>query len=242
MAYCANCGSEMSDDTRFCGRCGTPSQQVTAAGPAADTAQSQAAGPTAQAGRSGAAPQQLTFSMSRLRPGDLIAAGGSLLLLVTLFLPWYSAHESQATRTPSLAEVAHLESLAIAICGGKSACLNSSAKSISISALHGGAGGWRVLILILALITLAYLLVRAILPGELRLPVQHWQLVTGLMAVTALLAFIALLVNPLSAFNGLGATASVGIGAILGLIVALAAVAGGVLLRTEAAPAGLLPA
>jgi len=234
----------MPDDTRFCGRCGTPSQEVTAAGSAAATGQSQpaqAAWPTGQAESSAAGPQQLTFSLSRLRPGDLIAGGGSLLLLITLFLPWYSAHRSPATRTPSPADISHIESLVVAICGGNSACLNNN-NAPSISALHGGAGGWRVLILILAIVTLVYLLVRAFLPSELRLPVQHWQLVTGLTAVTAVLALVALLANPFSALNGFGATASVGVGAIIGLIAALAAVAGGVLLRTGAPHAGQMPA
>lgn len=202
MAYCGNCGAEMPDNTRFCGRCGTPSQQITAASPATGTGQSQppeAAWPTTQAESTAAAPQQPAFNPSRLRPGDLIAGGGSLLLLITLFLPWYSAHRSLATRTPAPADISHIESLAAAICGGNSTCLNNAP---SISALHGGAGGWRVLILILAIITLGYLLVRAFLPSEPRLPVQHWQLVTGLTAVTALLALVALLANPLSALNG----------------------------------------
>ena len=195
----------------------------------------------AEANRGAARPRP-NFSLSKLRPGDLIAGGGSLLLLIALFLPWYTAHESPATRTPSLADVSRLESLAVAICGGRSACLNSSAKSISISALHGGAGGWRVLILILALVTLVYLLVRAFLPSEPRLPVQHWQIVTALTGVTAVLALIALLANPLSIFNGFGATAGLGIGAIIGLIVALAAVVGGVLLRAQAPQPGPTPA
>jgi zinc-ribbon domain len=241
MAYCANCGAEMPDGIRFCGRCGTSSQQIAAAGPAASAGQSQpaqAAWPTSQTDRTAAAPQQPALNLRRLRPGDLIAGGGSLLLLITLFLPWYSAHQSPATRTPSPADVSHIESLALAICGGNSTCLNNAP---SLSALHGGAGGWRILIAILAIITLVYLLVRAFLPTEPRLPVQHWQLVTALTAVTALLTLIALLANPLSALNGFGATASVGVGAIIGLIAALAAVAGGVLLRTGAPPAGQKP-
>lgn len=175
--------------------------------------------------------RQLKFDPSRLRPGDLIAGGGALLLLIALFLPWYSAHQSAVTRTPSVTDAAKLESLALAICGGRTACLNSNATTISISALHGGAGGWRLLILLLALVTLAYLAVRAFLPQEPKLPVQHWQIVTGVTALMALLAILALLANPLSIFNGFGATASVGFGAIIGVIVALGAVVGGVLLR-----------
>lgn len=234
MAYCGNCGAEMPEDTRFCGECGTPSEQIAAPVPAAGTGQSQpaqAAWPTTQAGSTAAAPQQPSFNPSRLRTGDLIAGGGTLLLLITLFLPWYTAHRSPVTRTPVAADISHIESLAAAICGGSATCSNNAP---SISALHGGAGGWRVLILILAIITLVYLLVRTFLPNEPRLPVQHWQLVTGLTAVTAFLALIALLANPLSALNGLGATASIGFGAIIGVIAALAAVAGGLRLRAEA--------
>jgi hypothetical protein len=185
--------------------------------------------------RAAAAPRQRTVNGSRLRPGDLIAAGGSLLVLITLFLPWYTAHQSQATRTPSLADISRLGALASAICGGRAACL-SNASTISISALHGGAGGWRILILILAIVTFAYLLVKVVLPDPSRLP--HWQLVTGLTTLTGILTLIALLANPLNAFNGLGATAGIGIGAIIGLIAALAAVGGGVLLRAGAPSGG----
>ena len=158
-----------------------------------------------------------------------------------LFLPWYSAHNSKATRTPSQADITRLERLVTAICGGNSTCLNNK-NPPNISALHSGAGGWRVLILILVIVTLGYLLVRAFLPSEPRLPVQHWQLVTGLTAVTALLVLIALLANPLSILNGFGATASVGLGAIIGLVAALVAVAGGVLLRSAAPKASQMPA
>jgi hypothetical protein len=173
--------------------------------------------------------------MSRLRLGDLIAGGGSLLLLIALFLPWYTAHHSPATKTPSAADIAKITSLANAICGGISNCGNNDP---SISALHSGAGGWRYLILILAIVTLVYVLVRAFLPSEPRLGVQHWQLVIGLTGMTALLALIALIANPLSILNGFGATASIGFGAIIGVIVALAAVVGGILLRTGAPSAG----
>lgn len=265
MTFCGSCGAEMPDDTRFCGRCGTASQQaaaadaagspaaagdtsaardISAAGPTAVTGQSQsaqAAWPTTQAQSTAPARQQISFSLSRLRLGDLIAGGGSLLLLIALFLPWYSAHRSAVTRTPSTADIAHLESLVVAICGGNSTCLNNN-NAPDISALHGGAGGWRVLILILAIVTIVYLLIRAFLPSEPRLPVQHWQLATGLTALTAVLTLIALLVNPLSALNGLGATATLSIGAIVGLIAALAAVAGGILLRPRAPRADQVPA
>jgi hypothetical protein len=266
VAYCGSCGTEMPEGTRFCGRCGSPSQQPAEAGPTAATGESQpaqaawppaatgqsqppqtswpagatgqsqppqAAWPAAQTQSTAASPRQVSFSLSRLRPGGLIAGGGSLLLLITLFLPWYSAHSSPVTRTPSPADIAHVESLVAAICGGSLSCRNSN-NPPAISALHGGAGGWRLLILILAIVTIAYLLVRAFLPREPRLPVQHWQLATGLTSVTAVLVLVALLVNPLSALNGFGDTATLGIGAIIGLIAALAAVVGSVLLRPGA--------
>lgn len=242
MNHCSNCGAEVPPDARFCGRCGTEYPVVGTAGygsPQPAPAQSAAWTQPPQSSQrpaatgAGATGLALRFNAGRLRPGDLIAGGGTFLLLITLFLPWYSAHQSPVTRTPTMVDAAKLESLAVAICGGRSACLNSNATSISISALHGGAGGWRLLIAILAIVTLAYLAVRAFLPEEPRLPVRHWELVTGLTGLAALLALIALLANPLSAFNGFGATASIGIGAILGVIVALAAVTGGILLRPE---------
>ena len=80
MTYCANCNAEMPDDAQVCGNCGIPRQQATAAGHAADPGQSQAATQVpwpATAPDRTTAGSQLSFNASRLRLGDLLAAGGS---------------------------------------------------------------------------------------------------------------------------------------------------------------------
>ncbi|MDA8279752.1 MAG: zinc ribbon domain-containing protein [Actinomycetota bacterium] len=102
--------------------------------------------------------------------------------------------------------------------------------SASTSAMGSGAGGWRVLVLVLALLTIGYLLVRTVL-STVRLPIPHWQFLTVLTVVVALLTLLAFLVKPGVDTTGLG-TAGIGTswsyGAYIGLVAAVAAVGGAV--------------
>ena len=102
--------------------------------------------------------------------------------------------------------------------------------SASTSAMGSGAGGWRVLVLVLALLTIGYLLVRTVW-STVRLPIPHWQFLTVLTVVVALLTLLAFLVKPGVDTTGLG-TAGIGTswsyGAYIGLVAAVAAVGGAV--------------
>ncbi len=102
--------------------------------------------------------------------------------------------------------------------------------SVSTSAMGSGAGGWRVLVLVVAVLTLGYLLVRTIWSTP-RLPIPHWQFLTVLTVLLALLTLLAFLVKPGVDTTGLGGTvigSSWSYGAYIGLVAALAAVGGAV--------------
>jgi hypothetical protein len=70
-----------------------------------------------------------------------------------------------------------------------------SGTSVTVSTTRPGAGGWRVLILILCIVIVGYLFVRTIweLPG---LPIPHWQVLAAATILNALLTIIAFLVKP----------------------------------------------
>lgn len=53
--------------------------------------------PQSQAGTATSSGTQLSFDFRRLRPGDLIAGIASFVVLITLFLPWYSFAASAAS-------------------------------------------------------------------------------------------------------------------------------------------------
>ena len=94
---------------------------------------------------------------------------------------------------------------------------------LSESAL--GADGWMYLVLILNLVILGYLVARAMW-DNLRLPLPHWQALAGVTGLDLLLTLICFITKPS------GTTWS--FGAYVGLLAALAAVAGAVIRRNEA--------
>jgi hypothetical protein len=100
----------------------------------------------------------------------------------------------------------------------------------SVSALGDGAGGWRVLILVLDILILLYLLIRTMTPRGLHLPLPHWQLLTALLGLEFLLTLLAFLVKP----SGGGISVSWSYGAYMGLVFAIVALAGGIMRRNEA--------
>jgi hypothetical protein len=170
---CGRCGADNADQARFCMSCGSPFGKDSF----------------------GAGDPTTNIDFRRLGPGDLLAGGATVLLFVSLFLPWY-----------------------------RYGFLGSS---VTVSAMGAGAGGWRVMILILCVVIVAYLFVRAIweLPG---LPVPHWQVLAAATILNALLTIIAFLVKPGGGVTGLiGADVGWSWGAYVGLAVALLAVAGG---------------
>lgn len=70
--HCTQCGKPLSANAKFCPSCGGPNAVATS------TAAAQVAHP-------------VTSDVHRLAPADFVAGGATVLLFVTLFLPWYSA-------------------------------------------------------------------------------------------------------------------------------------------------------
>ena len=104
----------------------------------------------------------------------------------------------------------------------------------STSALGSGAGGWRVLILVLDILILLYLFIRTMTPRGFHLPLPHWQLLTVFLGLQFLLVLLAFLVKPSATdLNGVPISISWGYGAFIGLVASLIALAGGIMRRSE---------
>jgi hypothetical protein len=114
----------------------------------------------------------------------------------------------------------------LAVCSVQRAvCTTIVPPQLSVSALGGGAGGWRFLILVMAIIVLLYLLSRTLDVVAKAVP-SHWPMLVGLTAFQGLLVLIGFFANPLSILDSLGSS-SWAAGAFLALIAAIAAVGGG---------------
>jgi hypothetical protein len=165
-----------------------------------------------------------------LRPGDLIAGIASFLVFIPVFPPWYSfaASADAASANATLAQ----QQLMLAVCSDQPViCESNVPPRFSISALGGGAGGWRFLILVVAIITVLYLLSRTLDVAAQAVPI-HWQVLLGLTALQGLLALIAFAANPLSTLDSLGSS-SWAFGAFLALIAAVAAVVSAIVVMQE---------
>jgi len=189
--FCPSCGTALGQDSAYCPACGV---KLSAHAPST--------------GAPSPATPVTTIDPSRLGVGDAVAAVGTLVLLVTLFLPWYSL-------------TLDLGSLYSGIYAG------------SISALGDGAGGWRFLTLIVCLAILGYLFARTIWSPGRRLPLPHWQLLTVLCSINLLLAALMFLVKPLGGSSFSGLSISWAYGAYTGVCAAILAVVGSVLRRRQ---------
>ncbi len=89
IVFCYKCGAELRQDARFCDRCGTQAIGATPASPSPGTTASDSLGGL---GTQVSSPTQASFSrvLLSLPRTDLIVGAATLLLLVFLFLPWYS--------------------------------------------------------------------------------------------------------------------------------------------------------
>lgn len=95
--YCISCGHEISAGARFCRSCGARQEDSEQASrPADSTARSDErvrAGPeplVAGTRSSAAQWQTLSFDATRWSRGDLVTGVATLVLLIALFLPWFS--------------------------------------------------------------------------------------------------------------------------------------------------------
>lgn len=166
----------------------------------------------------------------RLRPGDLIAGIASFLVLISLFIPWYSfaASADSASANATLAQ----QQLMLAVCGDQPVvCESNVPPQFSVTALGGGAGGWRFLVFVVAIIVVLYVLSRTLDVVVQAVP-YHWQVLVGLTAFQGLLVLIAFFANPLGILGSLGSS-SWAFGAFLALITAIAAVVGALLVMQE---------
>jgi hypothetical protein len=152
---CSQCGNEATEGTDFCGRCGT--QLAGSAAPAAPA--NVPITPTAPA---------YSFDAGRWTANDRIVGGATLVVLISLFLPWFSVNLG-------------------ALEGGLGVVTASGTET------HG----WLWFVFIIGLFVLLYLIALAgfpVLPA--RLPLSHEQLLLGATGLNLLLVVLAFLLKP----------------------------------------------
>ena len=169
---CAQCQTANGPGSTFCINCGSSLIPAAPAGYSGPTSQGGPAAPQYQPGQAGPFVQRSStlppanFDLSRLTTVDRIVAGATLVTMISLWLPWFSASFSGLGATTT--------------------------GSISGTGYHG----WLWLEFILALALLAYLTARAAweqLPFSL--PVSHERLLTvgtGLQFLLILIGFLAM--------------------------------------------------
>ena len=243
--FCPQCGTNNPDGTHFCSNCGSalagqqgapggftpPAAQPPAAAPPAVTppaAAPPAGGYTGAPGSYAPGPPQgqgfgsavgggyqtgpagapvhsaVSVDFRRLGTGDLVAAGGTILLFISLFLAWYSVTGQDPNTGLTI--------------------------TITNSALGQYAGGFRFLVLVLAIFVFLYLLARTFAPRGFRLPLPHWQILSILVGLQLLLTILTFFLKP-SDQGGPGVSWSYG--AYIGLVASLIAMAGAVLRKNE---------
>jgi hypothetical protein len=162
---CLKCGHESADGTGSCPGCGAPwpadlsqgTRTPVSAAPAGRAAVS--ANPPVQA-------QALSFDPARWTTTDRVTGAATLVLFISLFLPWFSATASF---------------------GGFSA--SSSADALT-------AHGYLYFVLILALLLDGYLIARAMVSQLPALPVSHERLLAAVSGLNLLLVLIAVIFKP----------------------------------------------
>jgi hypothetical protein len=169
---CAQCQSANDPGSTFCINCGTSLIPPASAGYVGPTSYETPAPPQYQPGTSGSFVQRsatlppANFALSRLTTVDRVIAGATLVTMISLWLPWFSASFSGLGATTT--------------------------GSISGTGYHG----WLWLVFILALGLLAYFAAKAAwdqLP--FRLPVSdEWLLIggTGLQLLLIVIGFLAM--------------------------------------------------
>jgi hypothetical protein len=190
---CVQCGYDMVAGTEACPRCGTRAAENTTriTSPPAWTPPGGSAGHAASSG--------YNFDARRWALSEKIAGVASLVVLISLFLPWFSGSVS-SDNTLGLA---------------------AQSGSESGTAAHG----WLWLVFVIVLLILAYLVLAAgFQEMSFKSPLRRDQLLLVATGVDLLLVFIGFLLKPST--DGLaGVSIGWSIGAFLALIAAIAAVA-----------------
>jgi hypothetical protein len=192
---CAQCGYNVAAGTEVCPRCGTRA----AAGNTRLVTEVPPWTPASGPGGHAAPPAGYSFDARRWTLSDKIAGGASLVVLISLFLPWFSG----------------------SISSDNTLGLTAQTGSESGTDAHG----WLWLVFIISLLIVAYLVVAAgyqTLP--FKSPLRHDQLLLVAASVNLLLVFIGFLLKP-STYGIAGVSIGWSIGAFLALIAAIAAVA-----------------
>jgi hypothetical protein len=202
---CSRCGGEVAEGHDFCGNCGarlagyaTPADMPTTTAEAAEDVAGATAGhppstPASQA-NAGAA---YSFDARRWTPSDRIAGLATLVVLISLFLPWFSVN--------------------LAGLGG----LGVGAGVVTESGTS--AHGWLWFVFVVGLAILLYLLVAAgyqALP--VNLPLKHERLLLAATTINFLLVLLAVALKPGS--DGEPVKVGWAFGAVVALIAAIAAV------------------
>ena len=181
---CSQCGHDDAAESAACLNCGAL---------VADRAGQPAA----------AASEAFAFDANRLSRDDKIVGGATVLLLTSLFLPWYTV--SAPTVTINGATV-------------------SSGGSFSADAIGGHSWVW--IVFILGLGVLAYLVMQAgFETAVVRLPVSPVQTLLGLTGLILLLVLLGFVAKPGTGETFIMVSIGWGFGAFLGLICAIAAFA-----------------
>lgn len=180
---CVRCGSEVVDDADFCARCGAP--QTRSASPATGAA---------PLGHPGAgATTAYRFDARRWSTIDRIAGAATLIVLISLFLPWYSVNTAGLTS------------------------LGAGGGVVTESGTD--AHGWLWFVFIIGLAVLLYLLVTVGYQAlAAKLPLNHERLLLAATGLDLLLVLIAFLLKP-----GNDGFAEVKIGWSFGAVIALIA-------------------
>lgn len=182
---CSRCHAENTPGSRYCSSCG----QQLPTGPGEPTRR-----------------PLTSIDVRRLGRGGAVALGGTVVLLISLFLPWYSLH--------------------FYLGGGVTF-------REGVAAVSGAAGGWRFLIVAFCLGTIFYLAMHTAAGVRVRQLLPHWQMLTLLTAVNLLLAVLAFVARPGGGYVIPGVYVGWAYGAYLGLVAAVVAVAGGILSRQD---------
>jgi hypothetical protein len=162
--FCSQCGTNVAEGSAACPNCGT--RLAPTGVPAAATA-------GAPAGRTTATPVY-NFDARRWTRSDQIVGGASLVVLISLFLPWFSV------------------SLTGPLGGGSATASGTTAH------------GWLWLVFVISLLILAYeMLVAGYEQLPFRLPWPHERVLLAASGLNLLLVFLAFILKPSSGFTDL---------------------------------------